>query len=56
MSEFPIPREDACNEIKELIVQKGLDVITSKTIRKHLEVIQKIVNIICIYNFSIGQV
>ena len=37
MAEFPISIEDANSEIKALISEKGLDVITSKMIRKHLE-------------------
>jgi len=38
MAQFPISTEDAGKEIKALITEKGLDTITSKMIRKHLEV------------------
>lgn len=37
MAQFPISTEDAEREIKTLVTEKGLDVITSKMIRKHLE-------------------
>lgn len=46
MAQLPISADDASKEIKALIEEKGLDTITSKIIRKHLEVNYNIISIL----------
>ena len=42
MEQFPVNDADLIEEIKKLINEKGLEVITSKIIRNQLEVCKKI--------------
>lgn len=37
MAEMPISSVDAASEIKSLIIEKGIQALTSKIIRRHLE-------------------